>query len=82
MTRTEALRNYYFSLPAPERRAKLRDLMELGELSYPVVYNMIAGNKHIDVAWRDKINEIWGVDLFKDCEPYPEYQRKNTSKKH
>jgi len=68
MTANEAFDNYMRSLSNKERIAKSRDLREICKKSVFVISDWRRGRTQIDLAWRDKISEVLGKDIFADCE--------------
>ena len=68
MTANEALDNYLRSLPGRERITKSRDIREICKKSRAVLSDWRRGRSRIDLAWRDKITEAIGVDIFSNCE--------------
>lgn len=68
MTANEALDNYLRSLPNRERIAKSRDIREICQKSRFVLSDWRRGRTPIDIAWRDKITEALGENIFANCE--------------
>lgn len=68
MTPNEALDSYLSSLPPKERIAKSRDIREICQKSKYVLCFWRRGRTKIDIAWRDKITEALGKNIFADCE--------------
>ncbi len=68
MTANEALDNYLRSLPNRERIAKSRDIREICKKSRFVLSDWRRGRTCIDLAWRDKISEALGKNIFINCE--------------
>ncbi len=68
MTANEALDNYLRSLPHRERIAKSRDIREICKKSRFVLSDWRRGRTRIDLAWRDKISEALGKNIFINCE--------------
>lgn len=68
MTANEALDNYLRSLPPRERIAKSRDIREICNKSRFVLSDWRRGRTRIDLAWRDKISEALGKNIFINCE--------------
>ncbi len=68
MTANEALDSYLSSLPARERIAKSRDIRDICQKSKSVLSDWRRGRTRIDIAWRDKITEALGINIFINCE--------------
>ena len=68
MTANEALANYLHSLSSKERIAKSRDIREICQKSRFVLSDWCTGRTKIDLAWRAKISEAIGINIFADCE--------------
>lgn len=68
MTANEALDNYLSSLSPKERIAKSRDIREICKKSRFVLCDWRRGRTNIDLAWRDKITEAIGKNIFINVE--------------
>ncbi len=64
MTANEALDAYLRSLGPKERAAKSRDIRALCQKTRSVLYDWRKGRSQIDIAWRDKITEAIGENIF------------------
>lgn len=68
MSPNEALDSYLNSLSTTERIAKSRKIREVCRKSLYVLSDWRRGRTQIDIAWRDKITQALGVDIFVNCE--------------
>ena len=66
MTASESLRSYLASLTPRARAAKSRDIRTLCQKSRSVLYNWCHGRSKIDLAWRDKITQAIGENIFEN----------------
>lgn len=64
MTANEALDKYLSSLSPTERIAKSRDIRTICRKSPSVLCYWRRGRTKIDLAWRDKISEAIGENIF------------------
>lgn len=68
MTANEALDSYLRALPPKHRIAKSRDIREVCKKSRFVLSDWRRGRTSIDIAWRDKITEAIGENIFANVE--------------
>lgn len=66
MTNGEILDNYLNGLSVRERAAKIHDIKEVCRISTDVMYDWRHGRSNIKFAYRCKINEALGFELFNE----------------